>query len=1707
MRIPWDDHEIALLFDMYEQVSTGRDIHDAATALSKMLRQKAVREGKTVDEKFRNFNGMVFYLKRAEYLFSGGRSGMADQQKSVLAMWDIYQNDQPRYQDILKEAKALTDSEKSTFAEAFFAYASKSTSMSREQVLSNLEKAGKYCKLQYPILGIRDLHELRKIQQTIYEGKSIRFQFGREAKSIQETVRVYHNFVKQYRGDQSSNDSPPNVDEDVAEKVEADAIKDESPIVLTGTTSDTTPVKSPSSKLEGLNVADVSSFKPPTFEEIQSWIASSSEQSIAVLLNVADPERYDSIKVANQAYCVRAQNCFAAHNISSVSNILCLSVHDFFSFSNIGKGTILDIIQVTSDIIQHSVPPVKTVESFIEYPSPIFERADRNLILDILHGNNQNVDVQIAHDKLEALGKAREIIGDELLEAVLQSPALLDSTIAMLHSYASKYEKEKYIETTLQRLIDKLPNERKTQKVALFWQIFFSRRRVHSVLSDVPSELVFDNLPSYVVAKLNHGEVDLKVICDFLSWSAFDTMAQRDKLFTRVFTNRDGSSNDRNIEILRRRVKGETLAEIGSDLSLTRERVRQIAVKQEKLLARFWINDGYDLLDLVHLERGGDVVIQQEEAAEVIGVDQAALIWFAIRDDELNGENWKYNKNTNSVVFDTEDYSKLIQQIIDDLPDMIERSKIYDLIEDVAGEQHIPFELLWLEVGRQYDVSGIFAHSKKLTRRAKAAYILNHYFPDGMKVGGDGQYEEYRQLLQTLFGDERDSSQDHSIDAIIGDVGVLVGRGLYIGPERVQWDPAVISIVESFVENSPRTVIPFADLFASLQEELEQCGIYNRYMLQGALNFFGTQYVTGRDYLTKETNANLTSEMNDYIRTRDRIVTKDMIREAFPSQYDAGISQVVARCSDIVMMPKGCYMHASHLKYTEEEANNIGDVLAYECKNGPRSTRVLITVMKEHFPGFMTNNQIEDYPTLYSILSWIFKDRLYFLNWYFIAAEPMESIGSTTDILLYWLQKKDLLTYSDLQTVVNHIGFNYNYSILELIRILSPVFVRISPTMLQRTETIGLDEEGISATVQFMRNLLTERHWISSRMPIDMSTLPKISVPWTGELLESIIYLSNQIPAIRISTSDNAQPYSIWVEDQFKDQTYEQFVIDRLIERQQNSPFMTAAEVQRYLLTSGLAGVKLPDFVEKRHMIRTPKGFIQIAKEEVDQSDLPPHPIKADDEDLQATNHESVMVPAIPAVIVSPEKAAHYNDVLGESFGDGLRLLGMRLRKFRSLYTEKWGNELPPDDETLIAELKQVGSFRDDRIFVKQDTNQGGIVQKLWLETRDALENGASCVYAERLLARHEAEIALQLSVYHVDDLLTVMMEQTPEGYARKYDMLVKAWHLPDPDRDVLRMLSKSSVPMNYQQMQEALWFIPLERIKHALVTDPSMVNVDKETYFYAPNIPVTPEEMATIRKAMRQEIEQSGYMVAKRLVELIGKKCPSAAINLADFKDWGLRNIFGYVLREEFTFSGTIISERGRKIEMWDLYGSFCREREEMQLAELKAFSADIGSSIYWDTVLHEMVRINATTFVRRDKITFNTEEADKAIEGICPGDMLPVQDIQLYLHFPTIEVPWNIYVLESYLHRGSKLFRIVQASVSQDKVYGIVVRANSAITSYKDAVIQLLAHNHDWQDEASGMEIVIARGCQATRLWSNFSEVAKAAALLREKLDKEEK
>lgn len=107
LRIPWDNFEIALMFEVYQHMAMGKPLRSAAQELSGLLRQKAINQGLEIDDIFRNTNGMVFYLKRTEYLFTDGKSGLDGAQKNVVEMFDLYHHNHTKYEEILAEAQKL----------------------------------------------------------------------------------------------------------------------------------------------------------------------------------------------------------------------------------------------------------------------------------------------------------------------------------------------------------------------------------------------------------------------------------------------------------------------------------------------------------------------------------------------------------------------------------------------------------------------------------------------------------------------------------------------------------------------------------------------------------------------------------------------------------------------------------------------------------------------------------------------------------------------------------------------------------------------------------------------------------------------------------------------------------------------------------------------------------------------------------------------------------------------------------------------------------------------------------------------------------------------------------------------------------------------------------------------------------------------------------------------------------------------------------------------------------------------------------------------------------------------------------------------------------------------------------------------------------------------------------------------------------------
>ena len=110
IRIPWNQHEVALLIDAYIRVAEGADLGQTVEALSLTLRELAIQSGQVVDETYRNVNGMRMQLAKVQYLFTDGQKGMTGASAMLLQMYELYRTDFTSYVSFLENKTQATES-------------------------------------------------------------------------------------------------------------------------------------------------------------------------------------------------------------------------------------------------------------------------------------------------------------------------------------------------------------------------------------------------------------------------------------------------------------------------------------------------------------------------------------------------------------------------------------------------------------------------------------------------------------------------------------------------------------------------------------------------------------------------------------------------------------------------------------------------------------------------------------------------------------------------------------------------------------------------------------------------------------------------------------------------------------------------------------------------------------------------------------------------------------------------------------------------------------------------------------------------------------------------------------------------------------------------------------------------------------------------------------------------------------------------------------------------------------------------------------------------------------------------------------------------------------------------------------------------------------------------------------------------------------
>lgn len=462
-----------------------------------------------------------------------------------------------------------------------------------------------------------------------------------------------------------------------------------------------------------------------------------------------------------------------------------------------------------------------------------------------------------------------------------------------------------------------------------------------------------------------------------------------------------------------------------------------------------------------------------------------------------------------------------------------------------------------------------------------------------------------------------------------------------------------------------------------------------------------------------------------------------------------------------------------------------------------------------------------------------------------------------------------------------------------------------------------------------------------------------------------------------------------------------------------------------------------------------------------------------------------------------------YATILTEYFADGFRPdKAIDRNRFRLYYSDMFEEEIQQEDELLVRTIMKAGTLRNERIFVKDEIEQKALLEEINKTIEETFKKGASCIYLDCIFSRFKEKLADMLNIYSVEALVSVLFNSGKRNYYNRYNYLFKYDKEPEPAKDVLEYMKKSYLPVTYSEFKNSLWYIPLDKVKHILRVRPSIVKVASEAYLYAPNLPVSEEEIQQITELISHELLQHSYITDKELKELIDEHCPSVFMNTQGYPLWGIRNAFAYLLRDKFSFKGAIISSKSEELSKAKVFSEFCQRSERTTIDELKHLADELNTQIYWDSVYSEMVRINQSEFICKDMIHFDVEETDKVLNMLIQNSYTSIKAIDLFLHFPTIEVPWNNYVLESYVANYSRKFRLIHADYTATDCCGAIVKRESDITDYRTLVVNVLMNNSDWKNKSEALNLLADLGYQKKRTYSDIERVMREAKARTKKL-----
>jgi DNA-binding CsgD family transcriptional regulator len=564
----------------------------------------------------------------------------------------------------------------------------------------------------------------------------------------------------------------------------------------------------------------------------------------------------------------------------------------------------------------------------------------------------------------------------------------------------------------------------------------------------------------------------------------------------------------------------KTLEELGSELGLTRERVRQIAAKVvRKLKAPRKLNLIKAVFSTLKVLCECEYCFNVNELNNY-EVSENALMFLS----EVLGSKYilAHISETDYIALNDKDgkcgWLEHIEKVAVSIPTLLLREEQLSIVKEVASTLAetgfvIPNKIILAIAFRKYYKDRTALVKKSLHMGDRYEIVLGKLFPDGIRLYQAEDMQLFRKGYAELFDDDRIPDNDHAIVSRIIDRCVLVDRGTYILNKKTELPAELYRRILEFILQYPFDMVMTNAIMHHFNAELTSIGIDNKYYLLSVLKQeFSDNFTFRRDYVIKgDATGSLYGNITGFVESNPEGVNFRDLQIHFQGIPDAVLYFALSEDNDIIPMYNKMYIHKSNIIFPEKhlilellkkvvsQENIVSDERAYG-------------LLRREYPDFIANNNINTSWFLFSILRSFFQDEFKFSRPHIIDSSFDSANGREALRGSFWGKK-----YVDIADIKNYAKEKQIqiYDLSKLLDSYNDKYFILNKERLIRIDEIGYSTDEFSHVEDIVIQALGDLEYAEIAKLNVVNSLPETNVSLTEWLIYSIINkYGTQISAI-----------------------------------------------------------------------------------------------------------------------------------------------------------------------------------------------------------------------------------------------------------------------------------------------------------------------------------------------------------------------------------------------------------------------------------------------------------------------------------------------------------------------------------------------------------------------------------------------------------------